>query len=69
MVIKEARSLNLLNYAKLGYRSPDMIAVGIWQLGQYLRRRFIPLLYLLTVLWPLQWLILLLFNYYCLAIV
>ena len=43
--------------------------VGIWQLGQYLWCQVIPLLCLLTVLWPLQWPILLLLNYYCLAIV
>jgi hypothetical protein len=44
-------------------------SVGIWQLSQYLWCRFIPPLCLLTVLWPLQWPISLLPNYYCLAIV
>ena len=49
--------------------APLQKAVGIWQLGQYLQHRVAPLLCLLTVLWPLQWPILLLHNYYCLAIV
>ena len=40
-------------------------SVGIWQLGQYLQRRVIPLLCLLMV----QQHGLLLFNYYCCTIV
>ena len=43
--------------------------VEIWQPGQYLQCRVIPLLCLLMVLWLLQWPISLSLNYYCVAVV
>ena len=42
-------------YSDVEHEVTPVTSVGIWQLGQNLRHRVIPLLCLLTVLWLLQW--------------